>query len=219
MDIISLRRRIETIIHRPSSELIPGILGSGLSCIRCGWCCRENFMINITQGIQRPSNAISIFPDDIKRIMKGTGKLWDEVAQPDIYSCLSEGESILAIGWILRRNDEKDCTFYRKNECSIYRWRPMICRCYPFFMGSQEIDVMHCDRGQGKIPEEGAAGIAKMMKRYEIKKLQSYIRIISQLGERLKMANLRSLPQDFAGEILVYDGEMISKRQIKYPGA
>jgi len=172
-------------------------------------------MIRVTHDILRPSNAISLFPDDIRRIIKGTGKQWDEVAQPDIYSCLSDGETMVAIGWILHRNNEKECIFYRQNECSIYRWRPMICRCYPFFMGSHEVDIMHCKKGHDKISDESASDIAETMKRYELKKLQSYIHIISQLGNRLKMANLRMLPKDFAGEVLIFDGETISCRQIK----
>jgi Fe-S-cluster containining protein len=128
MEIASLRGRVESLIHAHSRDYVQDILESGFSCARCGWCCRENFKIRITKDILRPSNAISIFPDDIRRIMKGTGIKWDAVAQPDIYSCLSDGDKIYAIGWLLRRSDAEECVFYMDGACTIYEFRPMICR-------------------------------------------------------------------------------------------
>lgn len=214
MDTASLRRRIERLINTQSSVFANAILNSGFSCMRCGWCCRENFNIRITQNISRPSNAISIFPDDIRRIIKGTGLKWEEIAEPDIYSCLSDGEKIIAIGWLLRRNENNECIFYRKNECTIYEWRPMICRCCPFFIGEQGIEIMRCSGLGNKITKRRAENMAKLLKRYEIKKLQSYINIISQLGDALELANLRPLPRGYSGEVLVCDGERISRRSL-----
>ncbi len=214
MDIVSLRGRVESLIHAHSRDYVPDILKSGFSCARCGWCCRENFRIRITKDILRPSNAISIFPDDIRRIMKGTGMKWDDAAQPDIYSCLSDGDKMWAIGWLLRRNDAGDCVFYRDGACTIYEFRPMICRCYPFFMGERGVEVMHCE-GLGKeMMRERAEEMARMLKRYEIKKLRSYISIMAQLGDKLSFANLVTLPHGYEGEVLVCDGEGISQWQL-----
>ncbi len=218
MDTASLRRGIERLIHMHSSALIPGILDSGFSCQRCGWCCRENFKIRITKDILRPSNAISIFPDDIRRMIRGTGMKWDEVAQPDVYSCLSDGDNIFAIGWILRRSEEGNCIFYRSGACTIYEWRPMICRCYPFFMGGRGVDIMRCEGLGNKISREKAgekAGeMARMLKRYEIKKLHSYIGILGQVGKKLNFTNLCLLPPGYSGNIIICDGETLSMRLI-----
>lgn len=213
MDAVSLRRGIARLIRTHSSAFASEILNSGFKCMRCGWCCRENFRIRITSNISRPSNAISIFPDDIRCIIKGTGLKWDEIAQPDIYSCLSDGDDIWAIGWILRRNDTGECTFYEKNECTIYKWRPLICRCYPLFVNMQGVEVMHCKGLGNKITGKRAEKMAKMLKRYEIKKLMSYIGIIKQIGDKLKFANLHPLPEDYSGEILVCDGKAMSRVQ------
>jgi len=210
MDITSLRRKIERQVHTNSSSLVPDILKSGFSCARCGWCCCRNFDIKITENISRPSNAISIFPGDIRRIMK-TGLKWDEVAQPDIYSCFSDDDKILVIGWILRRNDEETCVFYKNGGCTIYSCRPMICRCYPFFMGEGEIEIMHCSGLGLEANNENAAEIGLALKRFEIKKLQSYIRIMEQMGDKLSITNLGMLPCGFSGEILVCDNEGISR--------
>ncbi len=144
--------------------------------------------------------------------MKSTGMKWDEIAAPDIYSCLSDGEKIWSIGWILRRNDKGECVFYRKNECTIYEYRPMICRCYPFFLGEQRVEVMHCEGLGNKMTKEHAKEMALVLKRYEIKKMRSYIGIINQLGEKLSFANLRALPRGFSGEVFICDGETISRQ-------
>jgi Fe-S-cluster containining protein len=214
MDTVSLRGRVECLIHAHSRDYVPDMLKSGFSCVRCGWCCRENFSIRITKDILRPSNAISIFPEDIRRIMKGTGMKWDDVAQPDIYSCLSDGDKIYAIGWLLRRNDAGDCVFYRDSACTIYEFRPMICRCYPFFMGERGVEVMHCE-GLGKeIAREKAAEMAVMLKRYEMKKLRCYISIMAQLGDKLSFANLMALPRGYEGEVFVCDGEAVHVRRL-----
>ncbi|MCZ7402374.1 MAG: YkgJ family cysteine cluster protein [Candidatus Methanoperedens sp.] len=210
MNITSLRRKIERQVHTNSSSLVPDILKSGFSCARCGWCCRRNFDIKITDEISRPSNAISIFPSDIRRIMKTTGLTWNEVAKPDIYSCFSDEDTILVIGWILNRNDLNTCVFYKNGGCTIYSCRPMICRCYPFFMGEEGIEIMHC-RGLGKEADnENAAEIGLALKRFEIKKLQSYIRIMEQMGDKLNIATMMTLPEKYSGDVFVFDGESIS---------
>ena len=215
MDAVSLRGRVESLIHAHSRDYVPDIRKSGFSCARCGWCCRENFSIRITEDILRPSNAISVFPDDIRRIMKGTGLKWDDAAQPDIYSCLSDSDDIYAIGWLMRRNDAGDCIFYRDGACTIYEFRPMICRCYPFFIGERGVEVMHCE-GLGKeMARGGAEEMALMLKRYEIKKLRSYIGIMAQLGDKLKFVNLRALPRGYEGEVFVCDGETVQIRNYK----
>jgi Fe-S-cluster containining protein len=214
MEIVSLRGRVESLIHAHSRDYVPDIRKSGFSCARCGWCCRENFSIRITEDILRPSNAISIFPDDIRRIMKGTGIKWDDAAQPDIYSCLSDGDSIYAIGWLLRRSDAGECVFYRDGACTIYEFRPMICRCYPFFMDEGSVEVMHCEGLGNEMARESAEGMALALKRYEIKKLRSYISIMAQLGDKLNFVNLVALPHGYEGEVLVCDGEAVHVRRL-----
>jgi Fe-S-cluster containining protein len=207
MDTASLRQRLERIVQIHSSVFASSILTQGSSCARCGWCCRENFRIRITKDISRPSNAISVFPGDIRRIIKGTGLLWDEIAEPDIYSCLDDGENIRAIGWILRRSDKDECIFYRSGGCNIYEWRPLICRCYPFLMGDMDIEIMHCEGGKSRIESSSAKQIALLVKRYELQKLRNYIGIISQLADKLRLADLHPLPDGYNGEVMVCDGE------------
>ncbi|PWB54560.1 MAG: hypothetical protein C3F06_04170 [Candidatus Methanoperedenaceae archaeon] len=211
MDITSLRGRIGRLEQIHSSTLIHEIERTNFSCARCGWCCCRNFDIRITENISRPSNAISIFPGDIRRIIKMTGRKWDEVAEPDKYSCFSNGDDVLVIGWILKRNDEDNCVFYKNGKCTIYSCRPLICRCYPFFMGEKGIEIMHCEGLWKKTLNENDLEIGRALKRYELKKLHSYIRIIEQVGDKLNIAALKSLPEKYSCDVLVFDGESVSK--------
>jgi len=88
----------------------------------------------------------------------------------------------------------------------------MICRCYPFFMDEKGVDLMHCEKGHDKITKEKAAQVGLLLKRYELKKLQSYINIMSLLGDKLDIDNLCSLPENYSGNVLVCDNEGISVR-------
>jgi len=151
--------------------------------------------------------------------MKGKGLLWDEIAEPDIYSCIDDGKNIRVLGWILQRGDNSNCVFFMNGGCSIYEWRPMICRCYPFFMDEQGIEVMHCDGKKNKIEEKKAKQMAGdmslLVKRYEMKKIRNYIGIISWMGKKLKLSDLVQLQHGYEGEVIVCDGETISRRRIK----
>ena len=62
---------------------------------------------------------------------------------------------------------------------------------------------------------ENAVKISKAIKRYEIKKLQSYIRIIEQIGDKLNIDSMKSLPDYFSGNVIVFDGEKISKCKLR----
>jgi len=116
--------------------------------------------------------------------------------------------------------------FYTGGGCKIYESRPLICRCYPFLMGELVIDIMHCEEGKSRIDARSAKQIALLVKRYELKKLRSYISIFSQLGDKLRLADLHPLPKGYDGELIVCDGERsipvkvsirVGKVRIQYP--
>lgn len=79
-------------------------------------------------------------------------------------------------------------------------------------MGKHGVDVMRCNGLGNKMTKKSAEEMARMLKRYEIKKLQSYISIMGQLEEKLSLANFYTLPRNYSGEVIVCDGERISLR-------
>jgi hypothetical protein len=80
-------------------------------------------------------------------------------------------------------------------------------------VGERSVEVMHCNGLGNKITKESVEKMARSLKRYELKKLRSYIGIIRQLGDALDFANLCPLPRGYCGDFFVCDGEAISRRQ------
>ena len=77
-------------------------------CVRCGWCCR--------------TNKAPLTHSDIKRFKKLGHR---DFVVPDI-----RGTSL--IGKVLRHKNGR-CIFQdTKNRCTVYKDRPLICRCYPY---------------------------------------------------------------------------------------
>jgi len=78
-------------------------------------------------------------------------------------------------------------------------------------MGEGRVEIMHCNGLQENTANKNAVKIARALKRFEIKKLQSYVRIIEQIGDKLNIATMKSLPEKYSGDVLVFDGESVSR--------
>jgi hypothetical protein len=78
-------------------------------------------------------------------------------------------------------------------------------------MGEEGIEIMHCGGLKKKTLNENALEIGRSLKRYELKKLHSYILIIEQIGGKLNIAAMKSLPEKYSGDVLVFDGESVSR--------
>jgi hypothetical protein len=74
-------------------------------------------------------------------------------------------------------------------------------------MGELDVEIIHCKGGKGRIDAPGAKQIALLVKKYELQKLRNYIGIISQLGDKLRLADLHPLPDGYEGVVIVCDGE------------
>jgi len=126
---------------------------------------------------------------------------------------------MIAIGWILRRDASGNCIFYSGNSCSIYEWRPLICSCYPFFIDGAVVEVMQCGGLHRRMTARRAELMGWLLRRYEIKKLQSYINIVRQLGSRLDIASLRVITGDYPDKVIVCDGERHASHQVNTAGS
>lgn len=103
------------------------------SCHRCGTCCRET---------EPGSNIVMVSPGEVRVIMKRTGLLFDDLAEP-YPDTIREGEREYTFGWAIRRRDDR-CIFLENNCCSIYDVRPWICRTYPFMLENGSLSVYPC---------------------------------------------------------------------------
>ena len=194
----------------------------GFKCEQCGWCCYPDpeFMIDI-KGIQRPSNAISVFPGDIRNIVEATGLEWLDVVDPDIYSGI-KGEEILAIGWILKRKADGSCAFFdvENKSCTIYKDRPLICRCYPFFLdGDGRLVVRHCRAALRAIEKDDVKIQGRLLVEYLTAKTRNYIAIAEGLKDVLDLDRLCNIKPEDGLVLYVFDGEtMVMKKYFSDDG-
>jgi Fe-S-cluster containining protein len=182
-------------------------------CDRCGWCCCPDpeFVVDI-MGIQRPSNAISVFPDDVRVIMEGTGLEWMYIVEPDVYSGI-RGDKTWAIGWILKRKADGSCAFFdvERKSCTIYEHRPLICRCYPFFLESDgTLVARHCRAARGALETDEVEVQGKLLVEYLAAKTRNHIAIADGLGDELELGRLCFIKPEKGLVLHVFDGETIS---------
>jgi hypothetical protein len=132
-------------------ELKGKIKETGFSCRMCGECCIQ---------VSENSNLVMVNAPEIRKIMEGTGLSWEEVAEP--YPEILEtdtGESF-TFGWCLKRKGDR-CRFLDENcRCSIYEFRPLICRTYPFMLDGPELLVFECPGAGVPVEDREAEEIA-----------------------------------------------------------
>lgn len=134
-----------------TEELKNKIKAAGFSCRMCGGCCTR---------ISDDSNLVMVNAPEIRKIMGGTGLSWDDIAEP--YPEILEGKrgERFTFAWCLKRAEDK-CMFLDENsQCSIYEYRPLICRTYPFMLEGDELLVFECPGRGAKTGDEEAERIA-----------------------------------------------------------
>jgi Fe-S-cluster containining protein len=113
------------------SEIADSIEAIGFECTRCGACCKGH----------GEDHTATVFPDEVREIQEG-GYDWRDVARPMPFG-LSEGDDGgETFEWALQTDSCGDCTFYddgtddEPGACTVHADRPLICRTYPFSIGS-----------------------------------------------------------------------------------
>jgi hypothetical protein len=120
----------------------------GFECTRCGACCTG---YEDVAGEREPHTA-TVFPDEVRELQTAAGEDeesydWRDVARPMPFG-LEEGEDGPegeTFEWALATDDCGDCTFYAEDDdgrgaCTVHDDRPLICRTYPFSVGSLSED-------------------------------------------------------------------------------
>lgn len=118
-----------------SKELKEKIKKTGFSCIMCGRCCSR---------LSDNSNLVLVSAPEVRRIIEGTGLSWDEIAEPYPEIIEGPGGEIFTFAWCLKRDKDK-CRFLNDDsKCTIYEFRPLICRTYPFMLDDSGLLVFEC---------------------------------------------------------------------------
>jgi Fe-S-cluster containining protein len=89
--------------------------GTRFECVKCGICCGDTAEKN---------RHILLLESEVKEISEKTGKKAADF-------CVEiEGSS--PYGFEMRKQQDGKCVFLKNNQCTIYDFRPLICRFYPF---------------------------------------------------------------------------------------
>ncbi|NLV25763.1 MAG: YkgJ family cysteine cluster protein [Methanomicrobiales archaeon] len=137
--------------------LVRTIRESGFSCTCCGACCTES---------EPGSNRVMVGPEEIRQIMDGTGLSFEEIAEPYPERIHDDGRDY-TFGWVIHQKENK-CIFLSKNRCTIYEFRPWICRTYPFVLDNNQLHTHPCNGLHKKQMTENPHQIAlDLIKRQE----------------------------------------------------
>ncbi|WP_421908981.1 YkgJ family cysteine cluster protein [Methanolacinia petrolearia] len=154
-------------------ELKAKIKETGFSCRMCGQCCSL---------ISDNSNLVLVSAPEIRRIMDGTGLTWGEIAEPYPETLIGDKGEEYTFAWCLNRT-EKKCRFLNEDSrCSIYGYRPQICRTYPFMLDESGLLTFECPGTGDKVSEEAAGRIAEELierARFEREELEKIEKIFS----------------------------------------
>ena len=150
----------------------------GFECTRCGECCRSH------QG----DNSVIVFPDEVLRIMDANNLSWHNVCKPSAPQFIDNNNTLHSFEWELKRHDNGSCTFLnRDNTCSVYFWRPWICRTYPFYLHFEkdqtpQLNISECEGvGKGVFSKEDAVNLALFLKERLISEIQEEVQLLEHL--------------------------------------
>jgi hypothetical protein len=137
-------------------SLAEKVAASRFRCQRCGKCCKSEF----------GDNTVTIFPSEIRTIMKATGLEWLDVVRPNESQDMDDNGQYHTFEWALRRKSNGECRFLEDGKCVVYEHRPFICRTYPMRLesGRLEVELYDCEGvGAGEMDECDARRMAEIL--------------------------------------------------------
>lgn len=193
--IEELEQELSDALNINMARIASEIQKIGFSCQKCGHCCRPAFGDNrvlLTQkdvleiaehtGLSKGDIITPMLPDDLELLSFSSGT-------PDIAGIEIDTEgNIHTFGWMLRRKSNGDCRFIEDekeclNRCKIYDARPMLCRTYPFYMESMELQVSECEGLGNKISEPESLKLAQDVVRRYIAEIRDTISLYQKFQD------------------------------------
>jgi len=194
-----------TVEHAKSLDIeriADAIESVGFECTDCGDCCTA----------EEEPLAVTVFPDERRRLAGATGASPDEVSEPSPFG----GDETFE--WTVRRDACGDCFFHDGDRegggCSAYEARPSVCRTYPFAVrfdgdgreraaeqtydiGEATLAVGECEGTGRDIDREEALELARKVKKRAVKE-EREARDLVEAYEEVE-------PPD--GHVVVHDSE------------
>jgi len=169
--IEGLKKELESYGEWNQGAIAKMVADTGFHCKRCGKCCKNAW----------GDNTVSVFPGEVRAIVRATGMEWLEVARP-MESCdADESGEYHTFEWALQKQKNGDCKFLKNGACTIYEVRPLICRTYPMRLESGCLELYECDGlGFGPVPAEEAESIAETLHERQVRETGETIMLLER---------------------------------------
>lgn len=98
--------------------------------------------------------------DEVECISRVLGMPLEEVAEPYPETVEIHGARV-RLGWALLRDEAGACRWHGGNRCTVYAYRPHLCRTYPFMLDGDRLTVSECPGIGAPLTDEEALAIAR----------------------------------------------------------
>ena len=246
----SLETELDRARDLDVAALADAIESIGFECTRCGACCKavdgcgnedghDHVATVFPDEVRRLQRAAAERDDGDgsgEDNGDGTGEPydWRDVARPMPYGLTDgpDGPKGETFEWALRTDDCGDCRFYAEDEsetgeggpgqCTVHADRPLVCRTYPFSIGSVDKRQHNEDGGLGTtepmggvVEQEGMVraheceGLGRDISRAEAKELATTLkeRAVRELEEAIAVRDGYEPVATGPGEVVVHDSE------------
>ena len=162
----------------------------GFKCNNCGACCTRQDDVDESEcGGGWADNAVVVYPFEIRRIMEVTGLPWLEVAVPPVFGEVDDKGRMHTFEWHLRQKsigehgvatgqDVQTCCFLNHKRCTIYEFRPFLCRTYPFYMSNRKLCVGPCEGLGVPISKNACLKLASVIKERYVEDMNQMILLL-----------------------------------------
>ncbi|WP_462272005.1 YkgJ family cysteine cluster protein [Methanohalophilus sp.] len=136
-----LNKQVLDSISISLHDLVVEIVRTGFRCSGCGRCCK----------FYTGDNSVLLTYFDIGNLKKSANinAIEPTVAEEDMFLADTEG-NVHTFGWRLKRKTNGECVFLGETGCTIYPFRPLLCRTYPFYIADGKLEISECC-GMGRI--------------------------------------------------------------------
>jgi len=160
----------------------------GFECNNCGACCTQQDEVDEAGWAD---NAVVVYPFEIRRIMGVAGLSWLEVAAPPASCEVDDKGRVHTFEWHLRQkciggprgvkgSEGQTCRFLNQKRCTIYEYRPFLCRTYPFYMSDRRLCVGPCEGVGVSISKTKCLELAHVIKERYIEDLNQMILLLDR---------------------------------------
>lgn len=160
-----LKKQVLDSISISLPDLVVEIVRTGFRCSGCGRCCK----------FSTGDNSVLLTYFDINNLKKGgnINAIEPTVAEESMFLADNEG-NVHTFGWRLKRKTNGECVFLSEAGCTIYPFRPLLCRTYPFYIAEGKLEISECG-GKGRVlPLYHARRLAnEVLQRYIIELLDT----------------------------------------------